>query len=227
MEKIRNRKIRNRMKRWKIWLRRRDGTTLVELIVCFALLSILLTSASMVMGTYMKMFTHVREYGNQQTLATTLLDTIEYELGSAEPGEYTDKEGTSDVTRSGVTISADGTQIYFRNRDYIPVKMKKQSPASEDSLCMEYYVKGSSSTGDPADVSTGKVQEWYYGQGVYKKNNVKSLKFEPFESSGKAVCVKVTLELESTLEKNVDYKITRIVHCYKLTGDTEGSKVHN
>ena len=167
------------------------GATMAELIVTFALLGIFLLAAALVTGTYFRMFTRTREYGNQKILSSTLTDMIEYELGAAG------KE---------IVISSDGGMIDYQNSMGIAMQMKK----NEDG-----YLQISVGSGEDSE----QKEEMVYYQAVYGQNRIARLTFEPFEGKGENCLVKVTLALESALFTDMTSESSGIVYCYNLDAD--------
>ncbi|MDD2959877.1 MAG: hypothetical protein PHE06_12135 [Lachnospiraceae bacterium] len=204
----------------KKWISDRGGTTLVELIVSFALISIFLTSASMVLGAYFRIYTHAREYGHQQTVAAMLLDTMEYELGSAGAGKYQKGDTTEGAGQemSGVTIRSDYTEIYYQNQDQTSIVMRIDP--NTNKLQILYQVLRTA-----GEKTTYQEYDWFYGQGVYNNNTIKELTFAPFFAEGGTTetipknLVKITLTLQNETDPSITYTASRVVRCYNLTGE--------
>lgn len=182
----------------------REGSTMAELIVAFALLGIFLAVAAMVTGIYFRTFTRTREYGSQRILASTLLDAIEYELGAAvknagyESADLTPGSGSvsyldSDGTPSRLTVDENGYLRIARGADAAP----EEALDSEASALFPEPVL-------------------LYGSLVYGRSRIAGLSFGPLERAAEKHLVKVTLSLESGQFSGMTCETSRVVYCYNL-----------
>ncbi len=80
------------MKRWR---EKKEGFTLVEMVVTFALISLFVGCAALVMSTFMRSHAEVDMVGKQQNVATTILAAVSGDLGAAR---YKDKQVFSGTT---------------------------------------------------------------------------------------------------------------------------------
>lgn len=192
----------------------KNGSTMVEMIVSFALIGIFLVSAAAVMSTYFGLFTRVREYGDQQMLAVTLADTIQYELGPAEGGSYPGLAGAEEnPAQMGVAVSADGSGISYKNADQIPSRIQVDGQGHLEILRSKAYM--------PENMA-----EEGCTAAVYGRNRIESLVFEPVPGEGKTQLVKVTLTLENQFSEELTCEVSRTVRCYNLEGDLAEECVH-
>lgn len=129
----------------KSWKNR--GTTLVEMLVCFALLGLLMASAAQVMSAAMRVYSQVKKSEAGYAVADLLCDTVESVLESANSVKIPD-------------ITSENTKISFYDKDKRPVQICVQ-----DGYLDLVYGKGSD------------LSHWQFGQNVYRGYTIDSIKF--------------------------------------------------
>lgn len=185
------------------------GYTLVEVIVCFALIGLFMAAAATVLLMYMDTAYKMSSMNRTQMLTTTLMDTISGEVTSAADTKFS--EDNSSELRIIITQEAGKPdRLSFTDKNGYPVDIcvndKKQ-------LVLEYTEPGK-------DVPT----EWGYGNNVYRSNEVTRLIFNTVTRDG-AASTSNLLEVTLTVrDSKTEYEETRktIIQCYNLKDNQIG-----
>lgn len=212
------RKVKGMKRLWK----NRGGFTLVEIIVTFTLTAIFLSSATLVMSTFLKSHTVARAVAAEQDVAAIVMDTITSSLDGAryEPKAFgSDKfnpEGDTAPTvadeKSLVIADGGSTVWYVDEASGNVVKMYRKTDAEGGYLAMDYFVK-------PEDAGAGetvkwKKTPWQLGKGVYQNCSLES--FEVKKMDGENSCLTISLTVKSRLADGNTFRMQRAVECYNL-----------
>lgn len=187
-------------------MKNKKGYTLVELIVVFALTAVFITAATMTTGVFMRIFLKVNTMSHAQTVASTLMETLDSQLSSAAAASAWDLEGAGPSDPNVfLYISADGEKVSYVDKNHIPVIIC----VIDGMLHLEYQ-----------PIEGGDAVDWYYGEGSYSGNRISSLAFEQPENDN---LLKISLTLKNT-KTGYEYAAVRWVECYNL-GSAEIKKL--
>lgn len=117
--------------RLRALLRRETGTTLVELIVCAALLCLLITMFAGALHPAAEMSRRLQDMNNAQLIADDLLETIRSQLEEAQGYVKCYADGAPDKI-VGATGAAEGAAIEFRTGGgYVALLTAQGCPATD------------------------------------------------------------------------------------------------
>lgn len=165
------------------------GTTLVEVVVSFALISIFLLAATSALSTALDTFSRMQATTHAITVSDTILDKIEGELSSAMADSGQIHVGTV----SGVSA------VSFYTGSGSPVYLSAGSASDgKNYLVMHYY-----------PVLGGDAYDWSFDSKMYQGFSIASLEFS-LESVSPSVIVRASLTLDNG---NVTYQEERYIQC--------------
>ena len=205
----------------RLW-KNRGGFTLVEIIVTFTLTAIFLSSATLVMSTFLKSHTVARAVATEQDVAAVVMDTItsnldgaRYELGIFESGKFKPEGDTAPtVADEKSLVIADGgsTVWYVDEASGNVVKMYLKTDAEGGYLALDYFVKPEDAGAEEA--VEWKKTPWQLGKGVYQNCSLESFKVERMSSENS--CLKISLTVKNGLADGNTFTMHRAVECYNL-----------
>lgn len=232
------------MKRiWKKYrnnLKSNRGFTMIELIITFVLTAILMTSAAMVLSSYMRSYILCNAMIQQKSISDILMETIVGELSQATDGvAYPHKQaedGSEDVTYDKVLILAGKRgdtekydKILFVNKNGNNLEIgqskvfndKNENSLEQGNILLRYTTYNAEGIKDSPKIL--RTVDWNYSDAVYKGNTVDDLTFEFVgsmpETEKSTILIKITLILENNKTKS-KYETSRIVECYNLKNST-------
>jgi type II secretory pathway pseudopilin PulG len=178
------------------------GTTLVELIVTFALISIFAVGMMMVLSNAITVYTQMETYQRQIQVADTVLDKIEGELERAQV------MGTSEEDVSICILNSN--QVIF----FDPDQRKVSLDCENGGLHILYEDKN----------QEGSSCVFAFEPEVYMGFEIKELSFslnDTKEYEKNIICVKITLchDVYGTFET------VRYVKCYNFTTEQDYSTI--
>lgn len=156
----------------------KKGYTLVEIIVCFALIGIFMSATAVVLSTFFEVSAKMNSINQAQTLSVTLMDTIAGELTSAAASKEDSTEG--EIENTYIQITHDGTSISYMDKNGYPVSMGVDN---EQKLLLEYTDKD----------SEDKTSFWGLGEGVYMDNLIDSLTFKKIDPDKNLIQINLKL----------------------------------
>ncbi|MEG0228049.1 MAG: type II secretion system protein [Lachnospiraceae bacterium] len=162
------------------------GFTLVELIVSFAVLSILLTAAVATVSPASKVFLHTINVGRAQMVGGLLMDKITNELGAAP-----------EIIK--VTEGAEGMVQYIDRGGNVVIMKRDPEDTKLHKLQLHY---------DDADATN-----WFFSDKVYMNNAIEKLEFS--EVPDKENLIQVKLQLKNT-QTGATFGRTRMIQCYAV-----------
>lgn len=178
----------------------KKGFTLVELIVTFAMIGIFITSATVLIGSAIRIHSRVTNLTKAQTVADTIMETIIGETAGALNAPVPENaEGTACLIEKG---SGDKDRLYYTDKNGNPVTLYVDAADGSAGLLKLQY--------------TGLSEaDWYYGAETYMNNYISKLQFEQLEGEN---LIRVTLGLRNK-STGYEFEMSRIVECYNLTGE--------
>ncbi|MBQ8983334.1 MAG: prepilin-type N-terminal cleavage/methylation domain-containing protein [Lachnospiraceae bacterium] len=129
-------------------IRNNRGTTLVEMIVCFALLAILMVAATEIIHSAMRTYTRVKQSGAGQEISDLICDKIDADLSGA-------------VTKRQIPdVSDDNTEIFYYDKYNRPVHIMNK----EGYL---YFAYGKDE----------EESRWSFDSAIYRGYTIQEIKF--------------------------------------------------
>ena len=189
----------------------RRGTTLVELIVTFALIGIFMTAAAMVLTSSLSAFTRMTALGRAETVSDLLLDKIVGEISAANLPKQ-------NYGYSFCMEQNDGSPwVAFDNRSSskIAIYASESSPEEqipselgEGQLFIKYY-KGA------AGSNTKAVREinWHFDSQVYMGYKIAGLTFRREDKENHPNVIRIDLKLKND-RTGFEYETFRYARCY-------------
>lgn len=141
----------------------RKGSTLVEMIVCFALMSIFVSAAAMIIASVTNLYYQVKGETYAKQVSDIVMEKVLKEIEGAK-FDTTYEYGKG----SNPTINEDGTKISLYDRTDTKVDVFAQ----DQELLIEYAEIRSS---DPDKQRNATV--WRFDKGVYNQYRIRELKF--------------------------------------------------
>ena len=209
----------------RLW-KNRGGFTLVEIIVTFTLTAIFMTSAAMVLSTFMRSHTVASAVATEQDVAAIVMNTVTSSLSAAK---YNTGIFTEAAKPEGETLPADveaghsllllddGKTVWYVDGESENV-VKMYRGEDEDGngyLAMDYFVRPEA--GAAPGAVWAKVP-WKLGQGVYQNCSLKDFTVSRMGEDNS--CLNVTLVIENKLAGDSHtFAMKRTVECYNLAAD--------
>lgn len=207
------------------------GTTLVEMIVCFALLAIFMVCTSIIISSVIMMYYNIKGEIYSREVSDIVMEKIESELDGTKYFEEMDGPNPS--------ISNDNNSISLCDRTDTYVKLCLDSSENNRGFLVHYYEIIYTIEGDKDDISR-KETDWSFDSSVYNGFEIKEVKFyaggTPADSSvlgeyglntvnmedysNNVVLVLMTMESE----KYGTYHFYRFVRMYDLPEDYSWSE---
>lgn len=196
------------------------GTSLVELVVTFALIAMFSVAVVYVTGSSMNIYRSATGRAYAQDVCTTLMDKVAGEISGAQPG--TEKQfGVVVMDRSRITGNradylsyASGACVAFCNRTGSQVYI-----ASENGKLLVHY--------RPVEDNVRKLKavDWKFDDAVYNGFSVSSLNFSLVSSengSTNVLLASVTLKNDKT---GYIYSDSRYIRCFNFSNAPSAAKI--
>jgi prepilin-type N-terminal cleavage/methylation domain-containing protein len=196
------------------------GMTLVELIITFALLSMFMVVATMMITSTMNIYYQVKgnSYGLQ--VSNILHSKIAGELEGAMNGDITSTDFLDPAGQglNGAMLISNG-KIEFTDSTGSHVSLGLQETDGKKYLALHYYaVPDSDGTGNLYD-----AVDWCFGKDVYMGYTIDSLVFRrPMGDYGYNI---IQVELTITSPKYGSYTSTKYVECYNFDDTINPARV--
>ena len=194
-------------------LKKKNGTTLVELMVAFAIAAIFMASATMLVSSFTNVYLRIINRNRIQDISNVIMEKVVEELTYASE---TATEVEADKVKGSVMLSSeDGEGNYYvveySNKDGNPVRMSSQDDehGKERGLLLEYQPIYENNSPEGNILYEGS--QWYMGAGFYKKNHI-DLRFRKLEDSS---CIQVIL-MVSDEKGRYQKKTEKYVECIDL-----------
>lgn len=182
-------------------LQSRDGMTLVELIVTFALLGILMAAAIATLSPAANVFQKVSAMSRGQSVSSILLDKIGSEIETATGNVCISADGVNNTTGEGNWISymdKQGQEVVI----YSAKEPHDSSGSGEKYLQLRYN----------KTVQLKEGIDWNYSKSTYMNEAIQHLVFQRVGGTNQ---VRIKLKLYNTRTETT-YERTRVVECFKL-----------
>lgn len=181
----------------KIWqrMKQNNGFTMVELIVCFALLMLFIGAAASVLSTYMRVTNQVSSSAEAQTVCDALLNKVQDFLVSADS---IDNNSLVPDPEDSSLKSGDHIQCKKGGVRYTIVKSPSESDESKDVI--SFYPEDGVQT-----------KGYFIGDSSYMGNFVDEVKFSiPTDTANKGF---VTVEIKLNSLRGPEYTDSRTFRC--------------
>lgn len=140
---MKSRRFRHHNRTWK-----NRGTTLVEMIVCFALLAILMVAATEIIHSAMRTYSRVKQSSAGQEISDLICDKIEADLSGAV------------TKRQKPDVSNDNSEIFYYDKYNRPVRI-----LNKDGYL--YFAYGKEE----------EESKWTFDSGLYRGYTIQEIKF--------------------------------------------------
>ena len=219
-------------------LKSNGGTTLVELVVTFALLGLFAVGTSQMISSALKAYHQVRGLNYARQVSDTLMEKI---TGEIEGAQVSVSQGTEDNLDKTLKIYASGNVIELYDRTGSHIGIAASSKKSEigncetikqydtDQLLIYYYpvtTVTSDSSGNEITNIRYEAVDWVYDSTAYMGFEIESLKFSQADPAGIIYpknIIKVDMDLKSGGYGS--YKSVRYVECYNFATEQDFDKI--
>lgn len=196
--------------------KKQSGFTLVELIVSFAVLSILLGAVAVLLPSFLNQYNHVQSTSRTQTIGNTLMEMIEGQLSYA-----TSSINLNTVDNNGFTIveynDQDGNAVYMSVlTDAFKTKYGSENKLSNDLFVLRY--SEASDSGNAGLVSRQAI-DWGYTDDFYLTNKVTAFTVSKAPSEYRENVLEVSFTLTNS-KNGMENKFTRLVECTNFASTT-------
>lgn len=226
--------LKNRIKQS---LKSKQGMTLVELVVTFALLALFATSTCMMLSTAIRVYHQIRGLNNARQVCDTLMDKITGQIEGAQvgvpTGETAGQKKTLKIYKDGSVIELydrTGSHIAITTTDHydgiqgVEVPGKYNPDVDQNQMVIYYYpvLSQSGSASEENRQTRYAAVDWLYDKAAYMGFEIKSLKFYWVAPDGVDYNKNVfKVELELTSPQYGSFKSTRYLECYNFTKNTD------
>lgn len=199
-------------------MKHKNGTTLIELIVTFALLGLFMTAATTMLTSSLQMFSRMQATSSAITVSDLILDKIAGEIVAADIPEkdmgrdngyyfWLEPEKTIQLSE---TETVQGSQwVVFRNRSKSPIAIFASPAAAqgEDAihgmgagqLIIRYYAVSGDKDKTPQKGNQKAVEEidWHFDNKVYMNYTIENLWFSRDNVQNHPNVIKINLILKN------------------------------
>ena len=209
--------------RIKTLLKNRQGITLVELVVTFALMSLFATSTCLMAASSIKVYHQIRGINNALQVSDTLMDKIVGEFESAQVGSanssLSDRSRTLKVAKDGTFVDLydhTGSHIVITTTDNGGKIPGRTETADLQNQLLIYYYPVKTTRTDASGHETEETRfegvDWRYDMSVYMGFKVKALTFTWVGHNSSEYPGNIfKIELVLTSDQYGDYKSERYV----------------
>lgn len=181
----------------------KKGVTLIELVVCFMLISLLVTGVTQMVIISMRVYHDIRDMNQAYQVSDTLLDKISGEIEGAQ--------GTLRIEDENKKID-----LYDRTGSHIYITV------DEKRLLIYYYEVVSEKEEGNQRITRYEAVDWKYDEKAYMGYEIEALTFRRSDAYPPNVII-VTLTLGKNGEKYVSR--TRYVECYNFQDALDFAKI--
>lgn len=193
------------------FMKRKNGTTLVELIVTFALLGLFMTAATTMLTSSLQMFSRMQATSSAITVSDLILDKIAGEIVAADIPEKEEGNHNGYYFWLEPEIAAQNQKshwVVFRNRSKSPIAIFAAPTTTageadtdrmgEGQLFIRYYAVSEEGQKEEPRVNQKAVEEidWHFDQKVYMNYTIQDLWFSRDDAENHPNVVKINLILK-------------------------------
>lgn len=209
-------------------MRNKNGATLVELLVTFALIGIFMAAVTAMLMSSLRLFGRMQDTSSAVTVSDLILDKITGEITAADIPEkgstassgyyfWLEPKQAAEGSRSGE--AAKSRWVVFRNRSGSPIgifagESGDVSPENmgKGQLFIKYYAVSKDKQKEVEEI------DWHFDNNVYMGYKITDLYFEQEdpEHHPNVVTVHLTIKNERT---GFEYSAHRYAECYNYDGD--------
>lgn len=175
----------------KYWKSNISGTTLVELVVTFALMGIFIIAATFVITSSVRLFYQMRSVADSAIVSDLILEKVVGEISAAD----VEQEGKSSGYCFWLGDKNQGEDwIAFCNRSGSPVSIFAQ----DGRLVVRYYEDTEESITENLAVEPAWEMDWSFDDNVYMGYEITELKFSQPQPSSHPNVIRVDLTMKNT-----------------------------
>lgn len=212
-------------------LKTKQGATLVEMVVTFALIAIFFAGISTLLYRAMETYHQIRGLNYAEQVSDTLMDKVAGTISKANPSspDGIEEQYTMSIYENGTVIQLyDNTSspiaittTHARNnvKDGSEVLSAREDYRQRENQLLLYYYK----------VKDYDAVDWTYDNAMYMGFHIKSLTFHQADASGVTYpenVIRIDLALESN-QYDGTFTSTRYVECYNFSTDELKEKIHD
>lgn len=191
--------------------KKQSGFTLVELIVSFAVFSILLGAVAVLLPSFLNQYNNVQSTSRTQTTGNTLMEMIEGQLSYATSSINLNTEDNDDFTVVEYD-DQDGNAVYL---SVLTEAFKtKYGYENEDKLSNGLFVLRYAEANDSEDIGlvSRKAIDWGYTDDFYINNKVTAFTVKKAGSDYRENVLEVSFTLTNN-KNGMKNTFTRLVEC--------------
>lgn len=189
------------------------GTTLVEMIVTFALVGIFLAAAVSVISSAVVMHSELTGAMYAQNVGELLLDKITGELAAAQP-----VGNRAMVIRDTSGAGGDaGNNVAFYDREGNEVSCMVQ-----DGLLVFHYQE-SVQVDEQGEVPVSEAHDWMLDEKAYMGFRITDLQIQRLKDEN---ILEVTIKIKN-LKTGFEYSTSRCTECYNFVSESDYRKIIN
>ena len=157
-----------KLNREVVFFKNNHGSTLIEMIVCFALLAIFMVCASMIISTITAMYYEIKGEIYSREVSDIVMEKIASEIDGAE---YHEGLGAAS---NNATISGDNKTITLYDKTGTKVSLT----SSEDKgIIIKYHAYTYRMNGNKVEDKSRDETDWYFDKAMYNGFIVKDIQF--------------------------------------------------
>lgn len=215
---------------------------MIEIMVTFTLTAIFMSSAALVLSSFMRSHTVASAVATEQDVASIVMETITSSLSSAQYRKNIFSEETGSLklaegepskpgpqeAECSFLIKSGGSEVWYVDgetgnvvRMYLKPVEDGGDPSDGGYLALDYYVPPKSKEdGLPDTDSPWERAPWWLGTGVYQNCFITEFKVGWIKDRNDISCLEVTLTLKNKLAGDENFfTLKRCFDCYNLSAD--------
>ncbi|MDD7209237.1 MAG: hypothetical protein PUH29_04170 [Lachnospiraceae bacterium] len=212
--------MKKRFRKLKEIFTHKQGTTIVEFIVCFLLISLMLAGISQMVIVSMEVYQKIRDMNQACQVSDTLLDKICGEIEGAQTGVAFQTGEEADGREENATLIIEDSNkkidLYDRTGSHIYITV------SGKKLKIHYYEVISVSEDSGNRTTCYEAVDWKFDDKAYMGFEIEDLRFLRSEENLPNV---ITVQLTIGKDGKKFVSRTRYVKCYNFQDELDFEKI--